>query len=89
MAFGQWMIIEFTPEQLLQLELEARSLLNAQDDQQVRALAASVWKQSRYQEKLLRQAIGEISRLELEQITANYNPVRSLGQRLRRMLGWN
>ena len=89
MAFGEWMIVEFTPEQLLQLELEARSLLNAQDDQQVRALTASVWKQSRYQEKLLRQAIGEISRLELEQITANYSPTRSLGQRFRRLLGWN
>lgn len=62
MDFGQWMAVEFTPEQQFEIEKQARSLLKHKD---AGVMAAALLKQASYQQQLLQQAVNEIARLEL------------------------
>ena len=63
MNFGEWMVVQLTPEQQFQIEKQARSLLNSPD---AGTMAAALLKQACYQQQLLQQAVNEIARLECE-----------------------
>lgn len=63
MNFGQWMVVELSTEQQFQIEKQARALLESKD---AGLLAASLLKQTCYQQQLLQQAVNEIARLECE-----------------------
>jgi hypothetical protein len=63
MRFGEWMLVELSPEQQFELEKQARTLLSSPD---AGILAAALLKQAHYQKQLLQQAVNEIARLELQ-----------------------
>ena len=63
MNFGEWMVVEMSPEKSFQIEAEARKLA---DHPQCGTIAASLLRQCYYQQELLQQAVNEIARLELE-----------------------
>ena len=63
MNFGEWMMVELTPEQQFTIEKQARALLESKD---AGVLAAALLKQACYQQQLLQQAVNEIARLECE-----------------------
>ena len=63
MRFGEWMLVEVSPEQQFELEKQARTLLSSPD---AGIMAAALLKQACYQQQLLQQAVNEIARLELE-----------------------
>lgn len=65
MSWGQWMIVEWTLEEELQIEAQARSVLHHHDENQVRELCASLVKQHAYYCKLMQQATGHIAEIEL------------------------
>lgn len=63
MNFGEWMAVELSTEQQFEIEKQARALLESKD---AGLLAASLLKQTCYQQQLLQQAVNEIARLECE-----------------------
>lgn len=63
MNFGEWMAVELSTEQQFEIEKQARALLESKD---AGILAASLLKQTCYQQQLLQQAVNEIARLECE-----------------------
>ena len=63
MDFGDWMIVEMTPEQQFDIEKKARALLESKD---AGKMAAQLYKQACYQQQLLQQAVNEIARLECQ-----------------------
>lgn len=63
MNFGEWMAVELSTEQQFEIEKQARALLESKD---AGLLAASLLKQTCYQQQLLQQAVHEIARLECE-----------------------
>ena len=63
MDFGDWMIVEMTPEQQFDIEKKARTLLDSED---AGKMAAQLYKQACYQQLLLQQAVNEIARLECQ-----------------------
>lgn len=65
MSWGQWMIVQWTLEEELHIEAQARSVLHHHDADQVRELCASLIKQQAYYCKLLEQATGHIAEIEL------------------------
>jgi hypothetical protein len=65
MSWGKWMIVEFSIEEELQIESQARSVLHCGDQKEVARLCSSLVKQNAYYQKLLRQATGHIAELEM------------------------
>jgi hypothetical protein len=65
MSWGKWMIVEFSIEEELQIENQARSALHCGDQKEVARLCSSLVKQNAYYQKLLRQATGHIAELEM------------------------
>jgi hypothetical protein len=63
MRFGEWMLVELSPEQQFEIEKQARTLVASPD---AGIMAAALLKQACYQQQLLKQAVNEIARLELE-----------------------
>ena len=59
------MIVEFSIEEELQIENQARSVLHCGDSKEVARLCSSLVKQNAYYQKLLRQATGHIAELEM------------------------
>jgi len=66
MAWADWMVVNLSLEEQLQLEREARSVLSHDDHDQVAKLCAQLIKQTHYQQTLLSQAVGRITELETE-----------------------
>lgn len=66
MAWADWMVVNLSLEEQLQLEREARSVLSHDDHDQVAKLCAQLIKQTYYQQTLLSQAVGRITELETE-----------------------
>jgi hypothetical protein len=66
MAWADWMVVNLSLEEQLQLEREARSVLSYDDHDQIAKLCAQLIKQTHYQQKLLNQAVGRITELEAE-----------------------
>lgn len=65
MSWGQWMIVEFSVEEELRIESQARNVLHCEDSMEVAKLCSSLVKQNAYLTQLVRQATGHISQLEL------------------------
>ena len=65
MSWGEWMVVDLTYEEELRIEQQARSIIGASDDAQVRDLCASFAKQNAYQQKRISQAGKRISALEV------------------------
>jgi len=64
MSWADWMVVNPTMEQELQIEKNARIPLLHDDAGQVRELCSKLIRQSAMQEILLRQALGRIMELE-------------------------
>lgn len=64
MSWAEWMVVNPTMEQELQIEKNARIPLLHDDAGQVRELCSKLIRQSAMQEILLRQALGRIMELE-------------------------
>ena len=65
MSWGKWMVVEFSVEEELQIENQARSVYRCNDTEQVVRLCSSLVKQNAYYSKLLKQATGHIAELEM------------------------
>lgn len=65
MAWGQWMIVEFSVEEELRIENQARIALNCDDTEQLAKLCSTLVKQNAYYSKLIAQATGHIGELEM------------------------
>ena len=79
------MVVEFSVEEELRIENQARTVLHCGDSQQVAKLCASLVKQNAYLSQLVRQATGHITQLELMQALDeidNPDPERSEAVRL-------
>lgn len=59
------MVVEFSIEEELQIEHQARTVLGCNDSKEVARLCSSLVKQNAYYQKLLRQATGHIAELEI------------------------
>jgi hypothetical protein len=60
------MVVEFSVEEELRIESQARSVLHCEDSMEVARLCSSLVKQNAYLIQLVRQATGHISQLELK-----------------------
>ena len=60
----EWMVVEFSLEEQLAVETQARVALNHSDSKEVAQLCATLIKQNAHQSKLLSQAVRHIARLE-------------------------
>ena len=79
------MVVEFSVEEELRIESQARTVLHCGDSQQVARLCASLVKQNAYLSQLVRQATGHITQLELMQVLEGLDkpdPERSEAVRL-------
>ena len=65
MSWGKWMVVEFSIEEELQIESQARTVLHCSDSNEVARLCSSLVKQNAYYQKLLRQATAHIAELEM------------------------
>ena len=70
MSWGEWMVVEFSIEEELQIENQARTVLHCDNATEVARLCSSLVKQNAYYSKLLRQATGHIAQLEMEAFLA-------------------
>ena len=59
------MVVEFSIEEELQIESQARTVLHCHNASEVARLCSSLVKQNAYYSKLLRQATGHIAHLEM------------------------
>lgn len=66
MAWADWMVVNLSLEDELQLEREARAILHHDDPEDIARLCFQLVKQTHYQQKLLSQAVGRITELEAE-----------------------
>ena len=66
MAWADWMVVNLSLEDELQLEREARAILHHDDPEDIAKLCFQLVKQTHYQQKLLNQAVGRITELEAE-----------------------
>ena len=79
------MVVEFSVEEELRIENQARTVLHSGDSEEVAKLCASLVKQNAYLSQLIRQATGHITQLELMQVLEgldNPDPERSETVRL-------
>ena len=74
MSWGQWMVVNWTIEEELQIESRARIPLVDDDAQAIRQLCCSLVKQNAYYERILRQATARIMELETAELLASYKP---------------
>lgn len=65
MSWGQWMVVQWTLEEELHIEAQARNVLYHHDAQEVRELCAALVKQQAYYAKLMQQATGHIAEIEM------------------------
>ena len=65
------MVVEFSVEEELQIENQARSVHRCTDTEQVTRLCSSLVKQNAYYQKLLSQATGHIAELEMIALLAD------------------
>ncbi len=61
MNFGEWMMLSISAEEEFQIEAQCRDLASAADTGKI---AASLYRQTCYQQRLLQAAVHEIARLE-------------------------
>ena len=60
----EWMVVEFSLEEQLAVETQARVALNHSDSKEIAKLCATLIKQNAHQSKLIKQAVHHIAALE-------------------------
>lgn len=85
MAWGEWMVVNPSLQQQLELEKVVRDVTSHHDIDKVRSLCASLMRQNYYHQQLIRQATGHIARLEMEGFLGSCQRP-GLVERLRRRL---
>lgn len=96
MGWADWMVVNLSLEDELQLERQARAILHHDDHDEIAKLCFSLVKQTHYQQILLNQAVGRITELETEsfvheldeELLETSGVSRSDGQLDRRMSWW-
>ena len=73
MAWGQWMVVNLTLEEQLEIEKQVRCALAHHDSQSVAKLCASLIRQNAYQSRLIKQATGHIAEIEMQGLLAERN----------------
>ncbi len=66
MNFQDWEKVRFTDKETLEIEQEAHRLQNYEDAEHVARVCVGLLKQTRYQSKLLENAMNRIGFLEME-----------------------
>ena len=66
MNFQDWLDVKFTDKETLAIEKEARNIENHECAEHVARICIMMMKQTRYQSKLLEQAVNRIGYLEME-----------------------
>lgn len=66
MGWADWMVVNMSLEDELQLERQARAILHHDDHAEIAELCFSLIKQTHYQQILLSQAVGRITELETQ-----------------------
>ncbi len=64
MAWADWLVVEPTLEEELQLETDARAVLEDENHKEIALLCSTLLKQNWYQQKIIKQSIGRIGELE-------------------------
>ena len=64
MAWNEWMVVNLSVEESLNLENQARVPLRHDNAEEVAALCSTLIKQNHHLTKLLKQAVGRIAELE-------------------------
>ena len=64
MGWADWMVVDQSLEEELELERSVREVNNCQDEQVLKQLCAGLVRQSWHQGKLLSQAVGRIGELD-------------------------
>ncbi len=67
------MIVQFSIEEELQIESQARTVLHCEDSGEVARLCSSLVKQNAYLSQLVRQATGHIAELEMTMVLDELN----------------
>ena len=95
MGWSDWMVVNLSLEDELQLEREARAILNHDDHDEIAKLCFSLVKQTHYQQILLNQAVGRITELEAESFARESNKelfkasaVSGVDGRIDRRMSW-
>lgn len=73
MNFQDWLDVKFTDEETFAIEKEARNIENHECAEHVARICIMMMKQTRYQSKLLEQAVNRIGYLEMEIDTLTKN----------------
>tara|TARA_R100000781_G_scaffold93440_1_gene58041 strand:+ start:311 stop:592 length:282 start_codon:yes stop_codon:yes gene_type:complete len=66
MGWADWMVVQPPLEIELQLEKEARAIIQDDDHEQIAQLCATLSKQNWYQQQLIKQCVGKIGELEAQ-----------------------
>ena len=66
MIYQDWEKVKFTPHEVVDLEQEAQRLEAHEDSKHVARVCVGLLKQTRYQSKLLEQAMNRVGFLEME-----------------------
>lgn len=82
---GEWMVVEFSLQEELALEHQARQILGTTDHEEVTKLCAQLARQTAYHQKLMTQAVRYIAELEIKLALAD--DVASLRPWWKRLLG--
>lgn len=82
---GEWMVVEFSLQEELALEHQARQILAADDHEEVTKLCAQLARQAAYHQKLISQGVRYIAELEIKLALAD--DVASLRPWWKRLLG--
>jgi hypothetical protein len=82
MAWGEWMVINPSLQQELELEKSIRCIAASEDTAKVRDLCASLLRQNWFQQQLIRQATGHIAQLEMQEFLGCASERPGLVQRL-------
>lgn len=72
MSWGQWMIVELSLEEQLEIEKSVRCATSSADTQSIAKLCGSLIRQNAHQARLLKQATAHIAAIERQQLFADH-----------------
>lgn len=81
MGWADWMVVNLSLEDELQLERDSRQVLTHHDHEQVAQLCAQLMKQNHHQQQLLKQAVGRITELESEAFANTLEVIQQSAER--------
>lgn len=81
MAWADWMVVNLSLEEQLQLERQARAVLSHDDHKEIAELCFQLVKQTHYQQILLKQAVGRVTELETQSFLLEAAEIEQQGRR--------